>query len=108
MTKKEAIRLHREMWNWIADYIESHKYRVLNIQVLKSMWCRENGYPQLEMHCFCCAYVSEHDLSCINECPIRWENHGCNDSEYGLLLRTHDPEKKAELARKIANLPERI
>lgn len=25
ITKKEAVRKHRAMWNWIADYIEKKK-----------------------------------------------------------------------------------
>lgn len=102
LTKEEAIRKHREMWRWIAEETEKQKRIVLELEYFKAMGIEADSY--------CC----ECGVSC-NECPILWggENDHClaGDGPYmaWLLATNHgcNWQLAAELARKIAELPER-
>ena len=104
LTKEEAIKRHRMMWNWIA-------YETLRRKefVTKAAAVEHFGWNQSKMHskCWCCTYVRE-DGTC-EKCPIQWPGSKC----YGLyddwcyLGRCSDYKKAAELAYRIANLPER-
>lgn len=106
-TKQQAIEGHRKMWNWIADEIEKRKCEC-DISFLKHCYCYENKLT-LITNCFCCEY-NNGDKKCQN-CPLDWIEtpHCCdNDSSlYHRVLWSESWKEQADLARQIANLPER-
>lgn len=116
MDKKEAIRLHREMWSWLAKTGED----------------KEN-WPEWEWNggdcqgciefCFCCEYVfnvlRKDPLGkniCKKHCPLKWPDGRCAPSSelenkqglYNLWCDETDIEKRKEYAEQIALLDERI
>jgi len=103
--KKEAIRLHRELWNWLAE----------NPTKKNSDWPGWKEHKDAEFSCFLCHYDREKttDTTSCNFCPLDWGNSaGC----YGVKLNGYfiiwtnlneDDPKRVELALKIANLKER-
>ena len=137
LTREDAIRLHREMWNWIADENEEgnnvEKWDFLIKEGFIKSRDPEAFIPctdyEIDHDCFCCEYAKqkaeedgeEYDYRC-QYCPLKWGNENkdllymcCeyateNDDE-GLYCLWADedilPSKKAEYARQIANLPER-
>lgn len=109
LTKEEAIRKHRELWNWIADeterrqdFVSKEEYYYEHPEVTRPL-----------MLCFCCQYVgerSDHIVSdCLALCPIKWkgEHCECSGSEYHEWCSAEDWLEAAKYARIIANLPER-
>lgn len=70
LTKEEAIRRHRMMWEWIGDEtLRTHKC-VDKIDAFKHFgWLSE----YVESWCWCCKYTCETDTSGgCNHCPIEW------------------------------------
>ena len=126
LTKSDAIQGHREMWNWIAEQCEQG---ATERAWLKIKYCKDHKVD-LAHNCFCCDYGLDGDEYnvCFNKfCPLVWPgedkfksdgyacegtwNEGDDESTMGLWLkwkRTVDPHEAAEIARQIANLPERI
>ena len=116
MEKDEAVRKHREMWNAIADKIEARKH---GIDIYKEKG-RIAGRGILN-NCFCCEFArTEYDVPNCDICPMIWpsdsEDFMCEDTgneHYGGGLYQKcvdsvvDWEKQAQLARQIANLPEK-
>lgn len=132
LTREETIKYHREMWNWIADQIIKSQH-VLNIHILKHEYVANkfDPFPSITCNCFACEYAKN---KCAR-CPVEWENeymtydnNGCPcetwndlniDSRNGLygncrieydnrkLRNKNNWKHQAELARRIANLPER-
>jgi len=100
LTKDEAIRLHREMWGWLAE----------NPEKMKCDWPRwkENG-GDIE---YVCAYCFACELSpgCDN-CILVWPCGYCANikSSDGLYGRWYfaDISEKARLAEQIRDLPVR-
>lgn len=107
LTKQQAIEGHRKMWNWIADTIEKKK-TVCCIPELKRDYCFENNLT-LSCNCFCCEYNS-HTQAC-KKCPLDWgKTRSCSTNEKSLYCRITYCElwkEQVDLARQIANLPER-
>lgn len=132
LSREEAIRLHREMWNWIADEEEKGN----NVEKMDFIFLEADefvddywGSIEIDCYCFCCEYAKqkadengeEYDYRC-KYCPLEWENANkdllfmCCDNEEknddeGLYCLWNDkdipPIEKAKYARQIANLPER-
>ena len=110
LTKKQAVKEHRKMWNWIADETERQKRKVSKEDYF-------NAHPEYEMRplldCFCCEYDDQHELRNCRYCPVLWntENHRCywNGTVFGSWGSTESCEwnNAALYAREIANLPER-
>lgn len=113
LTKKRAIELHRDMWNNIADTIEKYK-KTVDVEKAKSDFCRSYGYGSRIMNnCFLCEYS---EFSSCKNCPVMW---GDSVRDTCTLLYGHGMglyyqvkfegtwKGQAELARKIANLPEK-
>lgn len=70
LTKEEAIRRHRMMWEWIAnETLKKHKC-VNKIDAFKHFgWFTE----YVESWCWCCEYTNEIDgPSSCDHCPIEW------------------------------------
>lgn len=118
MTKQEAIKNHRAMWNWIADEIKEAKC-VLDVYEMKRQYLLSNGFLRVQNYCFLCQYSSGYGCQ---KCPMEWpskaEIYMCEDDGNdldGLWLECYnmydngdlDWRKQADLARQIANLPER-
>ncbi len=109
LTKSEAIANHRKMWNWIAEETLKQKRKVE-----KSEYFKAHGITDIPLiECYCCEYAKN---NCLN-CPIDWggEFGACMSRDtaddrkglYWLWLLEPDYLTAAELAKKIAELPER-
>ena len=101
LSRSEAIRLNREMWNWIADELEKIASGVrghYEVYELKEEFCRENGFDDIPHYCFCCEYDDNRYLQINKEnnlpisdcffCPIKWgtennnlDSHFCCDEQ---------------------------
>lgn len=118
LTRERAIELFREEWNYIADEIEERKEHC-NIVALKRKYC-SMVMERAKHSCFLCEYsLKEDGFPDCSKCPIDWgskrKGYMCEDKKQtgdrkGLYMACYeekDWKKQAELARKIANLPER-
>lgn len=109
MTKDEAVKYHREMWNDIADEIESCK-RTFYIPTLKDRWCAEHELDPIAS-CFACEYNEQFNGFCCDHCLFNQTEMGplesCCEGYYARCLYAKAWQEQAELARKIANLPVR-
>ena len=110
LTKEEAVKRHRMMWNWIAYETLKRKRRVYKSEAVKHF-----GWNPCMMvaDCWCCTYDhKDNQLSCKN-CPVVWPSEHCMNCTGGGLFKKWsltapiDYEKAADLAYQIANLPER-
>lgn len=111
-TKEEAIKYHRELWNWLADNPSSKKdnwpgWTEYNFR-------EENGFVAIIGDCFCCHYTDQFGSGC-NMCPLDFaaNNSAIGTEEYCLSglygdWFTSKGNSRIELAKEIANLPERI
>lgn len=122
LTKEEAIKRHRELWNWVADETLKRKKCVD-----KAEYFEEHYTDQIPRNtCWCCEYAercSTTGIDCNSLCPINWGTSGpvpccTNDSLYSMyydlidstklsVLSKHEARYAAGVARAIANLPER-
>lgn len=105
MTKRQALELCIELWDWLAD----------NPTARKSKWIGFAEWDKMESDCPCCQYVAE-TTKCA---PIRGEMEEClhcplhgfawqgscvdKDALYSRWLFCHNnPSLRTELAREIA------
>lgn len=112
LTKEEAVKLHRDMWNWIAEQIEFYDNPSEVIYMLKCKYLYSNGYIDVDKECFCCEYVRQHSKGiCDTCCPFNWTSRKrftkCMGGYYRLIITVPDKNKSYRLALKIANLPVR-
>ena len=126
LTKKEAIRMHRAMWRWIAIMLKSERYKCFKftevgtdfettIDYLKTAYVNMIGRTgEVAFDCFCCDYTRPLPICGARReiCPVVWSSDdGCSYGEYNEFSQIpYAPEnldKAAALALKIANLPER-
>lgn len=113
LTKEEAIKRHRMMWNWIAYETLRRKEFVTKQEAIEHFgW---NG-SKMRSRCWCCTYAYEDEDRDCNKCPIQWPGGRCYGFLKGVVglydgwcaMRWHPKYKEAaDLAYKIANLPER-
>ena len=123
LSKEEAIRKHREMWNWIADRIMERKQPVI-IGNLKREYVEQHN-ENILYNCYLCEYCMDMLLEEGEEleerckyCPVDWESDGGEDGLYQ-CLESHDEmglyaeaertvvwEEQYKLCKKIANLKE--
>ena len=110
LTREEAIRKHREMWNWIAGETEKQKRCMDKWEYFTSHGITEENLPN--MQCFCCEYTKSEPCG---KCPVIWGDTllaACSDpyGEYRLFteaVRNDNWRISAKYARIIVNLPER-
>ena len=132
LTKSQAIKEHRNMWNWIADQYD--KDRNSRVSVLKEEYIKERlgGEQHIACNCFACDYAFntmmtvrigrfKYEEERCRYCPFTWvskeedehsiklrccpcENDG---SPYLRVKRAINLKQKSRSAKEIANLPER-
>lgn len=124
LTKAEAIANHRKMWNWIADETLRRKRCVTKFEYFGAF-----GITNIPIsRCYCCEYdysVSKITMAQCTNCPILWNNSerimsdkclhkyfkGDDQGLFSMWRNAihidYDYKEAAELARQIANLPER-
>lgn len=134
MKKKDFVRLHRELWNGVADYCENQKgdhrddLPEIKEKIIRNMIHRkklkaleQDEYDlTVEFGCFACGHARCNDhMSCKN-CPLDWGVESKEDyvtcelenTVYSTLYEEIETvscnwEKAAELARKVRDLPVR-
>lgn len=112
MTKREAVEKHRILWNTIAKMIDDGvEYDVTTLYKMDAIIIM--GDIGIKSDCYCCEYAKcknpPWDVNC-KKCPIVWKYEHCLDGEYGDFRQAvfhRDYPLAAEIAREIANLPER-
>lgn len=130
ISREEAIRKHREMWNWIAEQYENGD-TVSACRLKQDFIKKYYPYDNPNSDCYCCAYTETvlepqcgGSLQNCKRCPLEWPSNQKNlmcvyktrslitDGLYGRITYYTDPitavyKKAASIAREIANLPER-
>ena len=114
LTREEAIRRHRTMWNWLADQAEKTGEFYFKSSAVAALWPDEDWDP-----CALCWACEIHDGVCRDGkgCVLVWPNGRCistGKEEEGYLYTDWyyakamgDVGEYVRLARIIANLPER-
>lgn len=124
LTKEEAVRRHRELWNKISELCtgelctgEVRAYEIKYVALEALGYDDPIEFP--DSMCWACEYAINNAiyLHRTNEgiccfCPIKWKTELCHDEggEYDMWTRYIEDgnyEKAAEIARVIANLPEK-
>lgn len=106
ITKEEAVRKHRELWNMIADKTEE-----TNDFVTKRGSGYFDDYSEADVplnNCFCCEFDEslEHGSAC-NMCPLWWDDgNNCYEAEYEKWNESESIEDRIAYAQMIAELPE--
>lgn len=121
LTKKEAVRRHRLMWNWIAQTSIQEQRVVTKEEAFEHFgWNKFN----VSCHCWCCDYAEQVSntsgeteiFSLCHFCPICWPApwYRCSvPFGYGLFdkfcraLDRNDYILAAKCAYEIAEFPER-
>lgn len=113
LTKEEAIKRHREMWNYIADESEKQGRIITEKEAFEHFGWQES----IICDSWCCAYCN---LNCT-KCPIKWPSsnnysmciHSTDKRDFkGLYIQlvnmaiNNYNNEFAALAKRIANLPE--
>ena len=134
LTKEQTIQEHRKMWNWIAD---QYKKRCrADVCDLKCAYLHGKNMKRIHGHCFLCNYAGNNESDYGNyafncdQCLLQWpvpkdpniedgycvDKYNVNDNYglYGMLLEGYNEsgnrlvfKEKEDIARQIANLPER-
>lgn len=127
LTKEQAIKKHRNMWNWIADQYENRTGLLNKTECVDDLkHCYINMVlPEetIDCDCFCCEYDRQFGGVC-ERCQIEWDSifsclmcadkNAVDNNLYGLICdfnhdkcSDNDFSYCADLARQIANLPDR-
>ena len=83
LTRKEALRLHREMWSDMQKELGDNP-RADKRVIFKQKWC-DKHFPTtvVECDCFLCAYTfGTLGETCYDGCPISWPNGRCIKNGY--------------------------
>lgn len=86
ISKEEAIKNHRAMWNWIADQYEkgrNQRVRFLKREYIDTMDSNRDELIKLHACCYCCYYAginnivgadNEYMFNC-DQCPVVWPSY---------------------------------
>lgn len=86
ISKEEAIKNHRVMWNWIADQYEkgsNRSVRFLKREYINTMDPKYNARIKLHASCYCCYYAGINNIvgadnrymfNC-DQCPVVWPSY---------------------------------
>lgn len=111
LTKAEAIRRHRLMWNWIAQTSIQEQQCVGKDEAFEHF-----GWPDIRAGCWCCEYIYvESGIYCCIKCPVVWDGvytAWCCDCDSEFSKWTKAVKKQnyvlaAKYAYMVAGLPER-
>ncbi len=105
LTREEAIRLHRELWKWLAE----------NPMKRKEGWPGWDKIEPIRHLCPCCEYVKYdwNSETCKEKCPLEWKrlrdlsDTPCLCSYFKDWERATAPEERSKYAALIRDLPER-
>lgn len=113
LTREEAIRRHRTMWNWLADQAEKTGNLFSKSHAFSALWPDEDWVPIAE--CWMCELAG--DCYDGSTCALVWPNGRCapyigkgNEylfSDWVFAQCMGYTKEYINLAREIANLPER-
>lgn len=80
LTKEQAIREHRKMWNWLAEHPDKCKSDYLEL----------NNFGHINNDCFLCEYSNQNNgRFCDKDCILHWGNtNGC--CEEGNILGLYE------------------
>ena len=104
MTREEAISKHRKMWRWLAKNPGKWKEDFLG---------KFDPEADLDSECYLCEYT--YPRPC-DDCPLEWPGGCCFDVEdveealysaWCNAMRYGQYDVAAEIAKRIAELPER-
>lgn len=104
MTLYEAVKLHRELWRWLAETGNKYKFKWPG-------W--SNIDIQIKNRCFMCEYVKENcnRFTCVM-CPLKWDENGVYGDLCGIENGLHvlwssqqALEERKKYAAIIAELP---
>ncbi|MFR2774838.1 MAG: hypothetical protein ACLTBR_03295 [Anaerostipes sp.] len=125
LTKEKAIKMHREMWNWIANKIKLSGKIVDRLYYFRSVQAIPDDRP--DSLCYCCEYAMQQNggenVGRCKYCPLDWDSK-CDEfmcldviqgGDYKGLLAQWDTEmiyldkieRTVQIAEKITNLKER-
>lgn len=94
LTKQEAIKYHREMWNWIAEQYENGSEEF--IEVLKNKFVESKNHYCIYCNCYCCEYaederlINTHNDNRCYSCPVVWGNEKEVDECYKAKVAPFD------------------
>ena len=102
MKREEAVKLHKEMWGWLAENPDKDKPQW-------PRWVSNGGTVEdIDYDCFACEDNSDYTgtYSCKN-CMIDWGYNNCKSigSPYELWDYSENNEDKAIYAAIIRDLP---
>lgn len=122
LTKKEAVRLHRLLWNKISELLEEGNTFPLASSAKEYAMneLRKDGTIKtdeiIQNNCFCYHYVQNTNgpvprIGC-EACPITWKKDRCCSlggefNRFSGCMFDGKFKEASKLAKKIANLPER-
>ena len=113
LTKKEAIKRHRELWGWLAE----------NPMKDKLDWPGWERYDVALNDCFLCEYAlksqknDSNGLSRCDYCPVEFDAIGdspkgtvgyCLGGLFSRWDMATDPEERSRIALLIRDLPEKV
>lgn len=68
LTREQAIKEHRKMWNWLAEHPDMDKDDYLEL----------NDFEYVENECFLCHYSHQNDGEyCGEDCILDWGETNC-------------------------------
>lgn len=119
LTKEEAVRRHRELWNKIAELCTGgfgvFEIKDMDLNALgynDAFYYPTSRYWSCEYAIYNAIHLHRTNKGICCFCPIKWKTELCHDKggEYDMWTRSildRNYEKAAEMARVIANLPEK-
>ena len=133
ISKEEAIKNHRAMWNWIADQYEkgsNMSVQFLKIKYIDTMDPNRDERIKLHAFCYCCYYAGINNIAGnryrfnCDQCPVVWpsyaeegmccEGPSCTIGLYELIEKctrfykgiNKNRDILVKLCRLVADLPE--
>lgn len=103
LTREEAIKLHRELWDRIAKECEQVEVESLDTLAwiygmerddIKAKHIRDMGYYYADFECFACDYAQhQRDINGRVEykcsyCPFDWNANSCLSAGYEFMKAT--------------------
>lgn len=96
LTKEEAMKLHRELWSWLAE----------NPTKTKAGWPGWEKHKNIRAHCFACEYTRLLGTDSCADCPLEWpDGTTCEESYFRDWKKATKPENRAKYAALIRDLP---